>query len=366
MTSEPSVRVGVALCMGLVLSGTWRAQAQPPPEVEVEAQAEVEAAPEGESPDVAPDVEVAPEPPEDPQQVEARERFRQGLMLARSGNCAGALAELNASLAIVERPNTLFNIARCHEELFRYDLAVASYERYLAIAPPDAEDRGAVEATMRSLRGLLGTIVIASNVPAEVWIGDRVVGAAPGEVLVPGGRHAVELRAEGYISARREVEVAGRGRASVSIDLESAEVNVTNVTNVEENVNITEDGGAPPAVFYSALGLTVAAGIVGVAFAGRAMASGNRTEGLDPLDRAGIEAGNAETSDSQLLADIFFGATGALAITTIVLYFLTDFDGETDPDAHRDGERDSDRDVEVTPSAWLNSGGGGLSLQGQF
>ncbi len=121
MTSDLSARLGAALSMGLVLLGTWSAQAQPPPpprapEVpEIEAQADVQAAPEGESPDVAPDVDVAPEPPEDPRQVEARERFRQGLMLARSGNCAGALAELNASLAIVERANTLLPLIHISE-----------------------------------------------------------------------------------------------------------------------------------------------------------------------------------------------------------------------------------------------------------
>ena len=162
-------------------------------EAPVEGQAEAPVADVETPPADAPPPEAEVEPERDPAMEEAVSRFRQGLALARAGNCEGAIAELQASVRIVERPNTLFNIARCQEELFRYDLAVAAYERYMAIAPADAPDREAVQATMRQLRNLLGTIVIRSNVPAAVWIGDRQVGEAPGEVLVPGGRHAVEL-----------------------------------------------------------------------------------------------------------------------------------------------------------------------------
>jgi tetratricopeptide (TPR) repeat protein len=266
------------------------------------------------------------DPPDALQLEEARERFLTGVALARAGNCEGALAELRASLEIVERPNTLYNAARCYEELFRYDLAVQSYERYLAIAPPDEADRAAVEATMRSLRNLLGTIVVRSNVSAQVWVGDRVVGEAPGEVLVPGGRHALELRAEGFLPVRREVEVAGRQRVEVTLELERAEVNVTNVDN--RTVQVTEEGGAPPAVFYTGVGLTVAAGIVAAAFGGKALAERGRTEDLSPYDREGIARGNERARDAALLGDVFLGVTGALAITTVVLFFLTDFDGD--------------------------------------
>ena len=68
---------------------------------------------------------------------------------------------------VTMRPNTLYNIARCQEQLNRYDLAIRYYEQYLSVAPPDAEDRPTVEATMRSLRNLLGVIVVTSNTPSS-------------------------------------------------------------------------------------------------------------------------------------------------------------------------------------------------------
>lgn len=291
------------------------------------------------------------EPAEDPRLAEARERFRQGVMLARAGNCEGALAELRASLALVERPNTLYNMARCYEELFRYDLAVQTYERYLNVAPSDAPDRPAVEATMRQLRMLLGTVVVRSNVPAEVWIGERVVGEAPGEVLVPGGHHALELRAPGHVPERREVDVAGRQRVEVDVTLHEAQI--TNVTEEHTTIAVTEEGGAPPAVFYSALGATAAAAVVGAGFGLRAMGSRRDARDASPYDLAAIEAANDETARAALLADVFFGVAGALGVTTLVLYFLTDFDGDSDERA-------------VSPEVAIGSGGARLSLRGRF
>jgi len=275
----------------------------------------------------------------------ARARFRRGVELARAGDCRGALAELHASHRLVPRPNTLFNIARCQEELLRYDRAVADYERYLEIAPTNAADRAAVEATMRSLRNLLGTVVVASNVTAEVWVGDRQVGEAPGEVLVPGGTHAFELRADGYLPARREVEVAGRERTEVSFTLERGEVNVTNVH--EQTVNVTEEGGAPPALFFTGVGLTAASLAVAAGFGIRALSLQSDAEARDPVDRPGIEALNDDRRRSALLGDVFWGVTGALGITTLVLFFLTDFDGDPEETAVRIGP-------------------GGVSLEGRF
>lgn len=308
----------------------------------------------------APDAPVSVEAPvpEDPNLEEAISRFRQGLTLARAGNCVGAIAELQVSLRLVERPNTLFNIARCQEELFRYDLAVAAYERYMAIAPSDAPDRGAVQETMRQLRNLLGTITVRSNVPAQVWIGDRQVGESPGDVLVPGGRHAVEIRADGYLSTRREVEVASRATALVEVELESAEViNNTNITNENitnvETTNVTEEGGAPVGVFIGAAVLTAASFATATALSFRVLSLNSDGEALPAYDLEARNAQNERIASKAKVADVFWGVTGALAITTTVLIFLTDWGG----DEHEEG-------TTVTPVA--GQGTLGLQVGGSF
>ena len=283
--------------------------------------------------------------PDEATVTEARERFVAGLALARNGDCDAAIAEFDASYRLMERPNTLFNLAQCEEQLHRYDLAVQQYERYLATAPADAEDRATVEATLRSLRNLLGTIHFTVNAPeAEVWLGDRIVGVAPGDVLVPGGRHAIELRATGYLPGRREVEVAAHETVTVDVTLEQAEQHIEQHIEQHEHIeqHIEEThvhvsrNPLPPAVFWTGVGLTAACGVMGLVGGINALVTHNQVAMGDPRlprDTSGIQT-------SALVADIGFIAGGVLLVGTVIIGVLTDWtDGapiegqESDPQA---------------------------------
>ncbi len=274
---------------------------------------------------------------EDPRFAEARRRFRQGVALARAGNCPGAIAELNASLELVPRANTLYNIAQCQEELHRYDLAVASYGRYLELAPEDEPERAAVRATMRALANLLGTITIASSVPAEVWLDDRVVGQAPGDVLVPGGHHVLELRAEGYLPERREVEVAARRTVTLQVTLTRAEENVT----IHRTTQI-ERPPLPSGVFFGGVGITLLAAGVGAYFGVTALVLSDQASGR-PDPRLPVDTG--QIAESAGVADAFFVAAGLFAVASLIVAFLTDFEGDAD-DAE-EGPRIGPAGVEV-------------------
>lgn len=293
-------------------------------------------------------------PVEDPRLAEARERFTRGLELARTENCEGAITEFEASYALAARPNTLYNIARCQEQLNRYDLAIRFYEQYLSVAPADAEDRPTVEATMRSLRNLLGVIAVSSNVAAEVWVGGRVVGSAPGEVPIPGGRHRVEVRADGYIPVVREVEVAARQRVTVSVVLEQPQQTTIEQTTIEQTV--IEDRGISPGLFYGGLGLTGATAIVGAGFGIRALILRGDQRDVNPLAYDEMARIREDVKRSARIADVFFLTAGVLAVGTTVVYFLTDFSGEE--------ESASAGRPRLRPMVGLS--GGGLSLEGSF
>ena len=298
----------MATLLTLAPTGSARAQTSaeaPPVEAEAQATDEVEAAGDAEA-----TAELA----------EARRRFEQGVALARAGNCDGAIAEFNASLELVRRPVTLYNIAQCQERLHRYDLALATYRAYLDEAPTDASDRGAVENTMRLLGSLLGRLRLQTNVPAEVWIDDRQRGQAPGEVLVPGGRHVVELRAEGYLPARREVEVAGGREAALEVTLEPARQEVTILEHTTERTRINL------AYFSVAAALTVVAAAVAVGFGAEALSRRAEVADLDARLRRPQDLEQIE--DAALIADVFWGVAGGLAAVAVVLAILTDWDGD--------------------------------------
>jgi hypothetical protein len=338
-----------------------------------QAQDAAETPPEGEAASTA---EVEPSPDE-----EARARFRAGLVLARDGDCTAALAEFETSYRLLPRPNTLFNMAQCEEDLHRYDRAISEYEQYLEIAPADAEDRDTVMATLESLRGRLGTIHITTNTPTEVWLGDRIVGVAPGDVLVPGGRHAIELRATGYLPERREVEVAARQRVDLTVELGTAETHIETTvveetiveeTHVHEHVTVeVERPPLPPAVFWTGVGLTAAAGIVGLGAGINALVTHDQQAALDarlPRDTGAI-------ADSALVADIGFIAGGALLVGTIVIGVLTDFGGEPTPRATPPEDEELLDDGATTPdepetraavAPFFDGSTGGLVVGGTF
>lgn len=280
------------------------------------------------------DVATVTPPPDRPApEVEARERFLHGVSLARAGDCGAAIAEFEASFAVVPRPNTLFNLAQCQYTLHRYDLAIREYERYLQIAPADAEDRETVQAALGELRALLGTIHVTTNATeAEVWLGDRVVGVAPGDVLVPSGRHAIELRARGFLPARREVQVTARQTVSIDVQLEQAEQHIEQTIeqhieqNIQQNVTVQrrESPPLPPALFYTGIGLSAVSLGFGIGFGVSALEA-RRTALLEtpllPRNSQGIR-------DAALAADIFYVAAGVFATTSIIVAFLTDWDGD--------------------------------------
>lgn len=303
-----------------------------------------------------PETPAEPEAPAEPtpeQQAEARDRFRRGVALARAEDCRGAIVELEASYRLVPRPNTLFNLAQCEERLHRYDLAIARYQEYLRIAPEDADDRITVEETLASLRELLGTIRITTSTQAEVWLGDRIVGVAPGDVLVPGGRHAIELRAEGMIPERREIAVTPRGVVEVEIELRAAEQIVEQ--HIEQTVETHVTVERPPlhvAVFGTGVGLTAAAAIVGLGAGVNAIVLNEREAARDPR----LPRDTQPISDSAMVADVAFVASGAFLVATVVVAFLTDWGGEpTETDAG-----------EPAPAAWIAPTLGGLAAGGSF
>ena len=278
---------------------------------------------------------------------EVTERQAQGEAMFEAENYDAALVEFERVYDLLDgyplRYFVLFNIGQCHERLFRYDQALAYYQRYLQEGGPEAEDRATVEATIRALEGLLGTVVVTSNIEgAEVWIDDRRVGTSPGSFRVPSGGHVVELRSEGYSPARAEATVAARREVSIELVLEA----------------LGADHGLHPALFVAGAGLTLASLGVAIGFwvdalvqHDAAVARSVRTDGsqyeLVPEDLDAI-------GRSVVIGDVMLGVTGALAIGSFVLLLFTDWSGS----------RSSSPDVALMP--WIGSDGAGLSVGGRL
>lgn len=285
-----------------------------------------------------------------PTAEDARARQAQGEAYFEAGNFDAALVEFQRVYELLEgnpsRYLVLFNIGQCQERLFRYDDALRSYEAYLEVGGPEAEDREMVEATIRALDGMLATLTIETNAAeAEIWVDDRLLGTAPGAVRVPPGNHSVELRAEGFSPGRQQVELSTHASRTLAFELEP----------------LGAGGGIPPAFFLSGAGATAVALGVAIGFGVDAMTSSSRIDALqrseDAAEYGSVWQGDLDrVRELALIADVMYSVAGALAVGSFVMLLVTDWGG-------------GDSSAE-TPTAWivpvLGDGSFGVGAQGAF
>lgn len=308
-------RISILACLSLIaLPSVAGAQDAAPPPGEG-------APPEGEA---APPAEEAA-PPESPEYTEALERFDQAQAIFERGDYGAALAEFDRIYELLDgHPNryfVLFNIARSYEELHRYDRAIEYYQRYLDEGGTAAENRADVEASLRALDRLLGTVAITAEVAeqgvdvprVEVWVGEAQVGEAPGEVRIPGGQHTLEIRAQGFEVVRQEVQVASRQRIEIHIVLHQ----------------LSQFRGVSPVVFVGSTALAVIAVGVGAGLGAYAIQLHDDAVRCATVMncRLDTEARRRQIQDVALGADVLYGTAGLFAITAIVLIPLTDWGG---------------------------------------
>lgn len=330
----------VCVCLLLSSSSVWAQEPGSPTHTEGAEQ----------SRDVDEPEEAESEPPaaEEPANItEARGRVELGERFYQQGNYDAALTEFRRAYDIMgdhpSRHVIMYNIGQCHEASFRYDEALEAYHEYLDEGGEGAEGRDEVEAHIAELEELLATVTVEVNVPeAEIYVNERLVGRAPDQVRVPGGINVFEVRAEGYVSQRREVQAASRTEATVTFTLEALP---------------EEFEGIHQAYFWSSLGLTIATGIAAAIVGIQALAASTDVSNRLADDYESWSVGNAdldEISQLALATDLLIGATALLGVTSLVLGLLTRWQDEEE-------ERQSSR---PHLSLYANAGAFGFSIGG--
>lgn len=247
---------------------------------------------------------------------QARERQRRGRALLEARDFNGALAEFQRVYELLQgHPRqfiALSNIGRCYQSMGQYDLAMQYYERYLREGGAQGEDRATVEASIAALGDLLGTLEVRVQGPAraEAWLDNRRVGEVPGSLRVPGGNHSLEVRAAGWNTQRREVQVTAREAQSLSFALERPRA------------------GIAPAWFFAGAALTVGTLAVAGGLGGAALAARSRIDArlADPAQRFTVtEQDRAPLRTLALATDVTFGVAGALGLTSVVLAAVADW-----------------------------------------
>lgn len=144
----------------------------------------------------------------------ANERFRIGSEHYAAGRYREALVEFEAARQLLPHRATLFNMARCHENLGNVREALELYSQALDMTTAPAE-RADIEGRLARIRERPVRIFVASEPPgATVLVDAREVAEptpTPTTVELAPGPHQLLLRRDGYqLTAQRVVVEVGQ------------------------------------------------------------------------------------------------------------------------------------------------------------
>ncbi len=264
-------------------------------------------------------------PPGDVEQ--ARADFERGAALYRAGDFRAALEAFEAAQARAPAAETLFNIARCQEQLGQLADAVESYSAYLASAP-DAPDRAAVSARVLALRARLpleASLRISVEPPASVAIDGEPAGLSPVSARLRPGSHQVRATQDGYQPLEREVELAPGARVQLELSLVAL---VPPVAATERAPEAAVRDTVPPAKTQPRRWTYVAAGLAAVCLAAGVtfgVSAHQAQETLKDGTRRSAEQVQ-QVYDTAVArsaaANGFYAAAGVAGAAAVTLFFL--------------------------------------------
>jgi hypothetical protein len=159
----------------------------------------------------------------------ARELFSKGAKAAEQQKWDQCRAALLAALSIKRHPQIAGNLAACEAKLGLYRDAAEHAAYFLSDIKPgtSTEKRMSGQAILNDAMGKIAAATISVSVKgAEVVIDGRSVGTAPlsGPVFLDPGKHTVEAKQEGYVTARVSLDAKAGTTPAVTLQLEKPEV----------------------------------------------------------------------------------------------------------------------------------------------
>ncbi len=169
---------------------------------------------------------------------DARRAFQQGVQLLEDARYAEAVSSLERSLAIREVPPVLYNLALAYRGTGAYLRAIATFERFLAVAAPNEPLRADASTIITALRAAIARLQLrVRGTASEVRLDDRVIAQGDVETTVEldPGRHVVEARREGFRPVVQAVTLAPGGSETLQLNAAEAPLpaNLQIVVNVE-------------------------------------------------------------------------------------------------------------------------------------
>lgn len=177
---------------------------------------------------------------------EADVAFELGNRDYRRGDFQAALDHYFVSYRLVPNHNVLFNVARCYEQLHRYDEAYRYY-RELKQSRLSARDDRDVQGALVRLQPRVALLEIASEPPgADVFVDREELGSrgqTPLTLALPPGAHALTVKAIGFRSRQMPVRLERGHRVQVTAPLERI-LGTLRLVGTPSGAAVRDSGGA--------------------------------------------------------------------------------------------------------------------------
>ncbi|MDP1919224.1 MAG: PEGA domain-containing protein [Myxococcales bacterium] len=170
--------------------------------------------------------------------TKARDAFLKAQTLYSAGKYKEALTKFEESLAAKPHPSTIFNIARCQDQLGDLVHAMTSYKEYLRLSP-QATDADEVVKAIASIEGRLqaaGTqhlLVYVEPASARVTVDGKDIGASPASTTLAPGSHAVSISAPGFDRYERSFAMSASRSTEFTVSLRASTTPVQPAVKVE-------------------------------------------------------------------------------------------------------------------------------------
>lgn len=152
---------------------------------------------------------------------QAKAFFKQGREHYAAGRFAEALQAFEQANALRPHPLMLYNIGQVQEAMEDLPAALATFNKYLATSPGDADE---VSDKIKAIQGRLSTwatIQLTTTPPgATVWVGNRqhpARGRTPTTLPIPPGRQLLFLELAGHQSVSRPVDIKAKARLRLAL-----------------------------------------------------------------------------------------------------------------------------------------------------
>jgi tetratricopeptide (TPR) repeat protein len=282
----------------------------------------------------------------------AKQLFEEASSLRAAGQYGDALVRLNLALAIKETPGLHYHAGFCEANLGHYSRALEHYERAAALIRAGAEapdvvallnqaHRSALEHVAHLLTTLskpvTGATLSIDNEPDRPLTGK--------EELVDPGTHYLRIRAPGYASEQRQVNVHESEVLQIQFSLSPLRSHLPNATGASSHP-AWKTASIVAGLSVTALGL--AAGIGGAIGHSNASASEQAALVGGETQAAQLYAARNDKDTYATLETAGFVTAGAGALTTVALWVFWPASKSVSVATHRDSMGSSSASVAVT------------------